>query len=161
MRDTHGRRRRQIRRRLDDAIARAEGTPGYFQAADYRPAPAPATSQASVVASGGSLAGGACIADCNSYCAGAAPDDPANAAKHASHQACVNTCTNPLSWALQPVASDTCVSLKRAIDADVAPGGILGKASGIPEASHPEYCHIADPSPVPGHHRSSPRGSGL
>lgn len=130
---------------VDDAIARAEATPGYFQPADYRPAPVPAGSQVSVVALGGSLGVGACLADCNAYCSAAAPDDPADPAKRALHQDCVNTCTNPLNWAMQAVASSTCDSLKREIDADVAPGGYLGKAAGIPAASHPEYCHVKEP----------------
>jgi RHS repeat-associated protein len=131
---------------VDSLIASAEETPGYFQLAAYRPNAAPTSSQAAVVAVGGSLATGACLADCSSFCDGAAPDDANDPTKHAAHQQCIDKCTSPGSWLFQDVASQSCNSLAAEIAADVAPGGILGGQAGIDISQHPEYCHIMEPN---------------
>jgi RHS repeat-associated protein len=130
---------------VDSLVATAEETPGYFQPAAYRPSATPASSQAAVVAVGGSLATGACLTDCNSFCDGAAPDDATDPTKHAAHQECIGKCTSPGSWLFQDVASQSCNSLAAEIAADAAPGGILGGQAGIDISQHPEYCHIKEP----------------
>ena len=134
---------------IDAAVARGESTPGYFQPASYSPIATPASSLANVVAPGGSLAAGACGSDCNTFCAEAVAGMGAGA-REATRVACLKACTSPTSWAIPGVARSWCESLKQEIDADVAPGGYVGKTSGVAEAQHPEYCHIKEPYPGAG-----------
>jgi RHS repeat-associated protein len=136
------------RKGIDAAVARGESTPGYFQPASYRPDATPASSHANVVAPGGSLGTGVCQADCNAFCAEATAGIANHDVQQQTLWACNNSCTNPITWwAAKAVAHSSCESLKQEIDADVAPDGYVGKKHkkhGVPEAQHPEYCHIAE-----------------